>query len=53
MLLGGGQAWHILDLVWGDVVYAGTQSPEDTLSNPVKAWSNRFKSKRLIKAAMK
>ena len=53
MLLGGGQAWHILDLVWGDVVYADTTSPEDTLSSPIKAWYNRFKSKRLIKAAIK
>ncbi|MDR2922292.1 MAG: (Fe-S)-binding protein [Treponema sp.] len=53
MLLGGGEAWHILDLIWGDVVKADTRSPQDTLSNPIKAWSNRYKSKRLIKAVMK
>ena len=53
MLLGGGQAWHILDLIWGDVVYANTPCPQDTLSNTVTAWSNRYRSKRLIKAVMK
>ena len=53
MLLGGGQAWHILDLVWGDVVYSNTPYPEDTLSKTLKAWGNRYKSKRLIKAAMR
>jgi len=53
MLLGGAKAWHILDLVWSDVVHADTPSPEDTLSNPIKAWYNRFKSKQLIKAAIK
>jgi len=53
MILGGGRAWHILDLIWGDVVYASTPCPKDTLSSPLKAWGNRFKSKLLIKAAMK
>jgi len=53
MLMGGGHAWHILDLIWGDVVYANTPYPENTLASPIKAWGNRFKSKRLIKAAMK
>jgi len=53
MLQGGGQAWHILDLVWGDVVYANTPYPPNTLASPLKAWGNRFKSKRLIKTVMK
>jgi len=53
MLQGGGKAWHILDLVFGDVVYAGSPSPEDTLASPLKAWGNRFKSKLLIKSAMR
>ena len=52
MLQAGGQAWHILDLVWGDVVYANTPPPANTLASPLKAWSNRYKSKKLIKAAM-
>ena len=53
MLMGGGKAWHILDLVFGDVVYLNTQPPENTLANPLKAWGNRYKSKRLIKSAMR
>ncbi|MBS3994501.1 MAG: (Fe-S)-binding protein [Alkaliphilus sp.] len=53
MILGGGQAWHILDLIWGDVVYKNSKPPEDVLSNPVKAWINRFKSKGAIKRAIK
>jgi len=53
MLKAGGQAWHILDLVWGDVVYSSTQSPEDVLSSPLKAWSNRRRSKGLIKKVYK
>jgi Fe-S oxidoreductase len=53
MMKAGGRAWHILDLVWGDVVRSGTQSPEDVLANPLKAWRNRHRSKVLIKKAYK
>jgi Fe-S oxidoreductase len=53
MLQGGGQAWHILDLVWGDVVMKNTPPPQNVLASPLKAWGNRYKSKRLIKAAVK
>ncbi|MCL2205125.1 MAG: (Fe-S)-binding protein [Treponema sp.] len=53
MLQAGGNAWHILDLIWGDVVYANTSPPANVLANPIKAWGNRYKSKSLIKAAMK
>jgi len=49
MLKGGGQAWHILDLIFGPVVYANTQPPEDVLSQPLKAWRNRRKSRQAIK----
>jgi len=49
----GGKAWHILDLVFGDVVHANTPPPEDTLSKPLKAWRNRYRSKQLIKSAMR
>ncbi|MCL1994329.1 MAG: (Fe-S)-binding protein [Spirochaetes bacterium] len=52
MLQGGGKAWHILDLVFGDVVYANSLPPENVLANPLKAWGNRYKSKKLIKSAM-
>ena len=53
MVMGGGKAWHILDLVFGDVIYKNSPLPEDTLASPVKSWLNRHKSKRLIKSAMK
>jgi len=53
MLKAGGKAWHILDLVWGPVVYADTHPPEDVLANPLKAWKNRFRSKGLIKKEFK
>jgi Fe-S oxidoreductase len=53
MLQGGGQAWHILDLVFGDVVYSDTPPPENTLASPLKAWGNRRKSRQLIKKAIK
>ncbi|MCL2201600.1 MAG: (Fe-S)-binding protein [Oscillospiraceae bacterium] len=51
MLKAGGKAWHILDLVWGDVVTSNTVPPEDVLASPVKAWKNRYRSKGLIKKA--
>ncbi|MDR0490784.1 MAG: (Fe-S)-binding protein [Oscillospiraceae bacterium] len=53
MLKAGGQAWHILDLIWGDVVVSGAQSPEDVLSSTLKAWRNRYSSKKLLKSAFK
>jgi len=53
MMQANGQAWHILDLVWGDVVRADSVCPANVLASPVSAWKNRFKSKQLIKAAMK
>jgi hypothetical protein len=39
--------------VGDDVVYANTPYREDTLSQTLKAWSNRYKSKKTIKAVMK
>lgn len=53
MTLGGGNAWHILDLMWGDVVYKDSTPPEDVLSNPIKAWSNRYKTKMAIARVIK
>ncbi len=48
MLMGGASAWHILDLIFGDVVKKGDTPPEDTLSQPIKAWTNRYKTKKRI-----
>lgn len=53
MMIGGGDAWHILDLVWGPVVYSDSKPPEDVLSSPVKSWVNRFKSKQVMKKVLK
>ena len=53
LLKGGAQAWHILDLIWGPVVMAGDKSPADVLSNPVKSWINRYKSKKGIMQAVR
>jgi Fe-S oxidoreductase len=53
MLNAGGKAWHILDLVWGDVVFSGSACPADVLANPLSAWRNRFRSKGLIKKAFR
>ncbi|KXZ40432.1 Cysteine-rich domain-containing protein [Alkalithermobacter thermoalcaliphilus JW-YL-7 = DSM 7308] len=53
ILKGGSKAWHILDLIWGPVVYSKDAPPEDVLSSPVKSWINRYKSKVGIKKALK
>lgn len=53
MALGGGDSWHILDLIFGEVVTSQTPMPKDTLSNPMNAWSNRFKSKMIINNVMR
>lgn len=46
----GTKSWHILDLLWGDVVMKETQPPANVLASPVKSWLNRYKSKKeLIK----
>ena len=45
----GFESYHILDLIFGPVVYKDTKCPKDVLSNPVKAWENRFKTKLVIK----
>ncbi|MBP1042191.1 (Fe-S)-binding protein [Vagococcus sp. BWB3-3] len=48
MILGGGQAWHLLDLIFGDVVYQTDKSQTDPLSQPLSAWLNRYRSKKVI-----
>jgi len=53
MLKAKGEAWHIMDLIFGEVVYKNTAYPEDVLASPAKAWRNRGRSKKLIKKTMK
>jgi len=48
MYKAGRESYHILDLIFGPVVYKNTKSPEDVLSNTIKAWVNRYKSKKII-----
>lgn len=53
MMKVGKKAFHILDLLWGPVVYANSDAPEDVLSSPVKSWVNRYKSKCVVKSVIK
>lgn len=53
MLMGGGKAWHILDLMWGPVVTEASLPPENVLASPVKAWTNRYRSKGVIARAIR
>lgn len=48
MLLGSGQAWHLLDLIYGPVIYQTTKCPAHPLSRPLKAWANRYQTKRIV-----
>jgi len=49
MIQGGAQAWHLLDLIFGDVVLQPDNCPRNVLASPLNAWLNRYKSKQLIK----
>jgi len=53
MLRAGGQAWHIMDLIWGDVVMNNSSYPVDVLAIGDMPWVNRAESKQLIEAAYK
>ena len=46
LMQGGGKAWHILDLLYGPVVYAGDEPPEDCLKVPDQVWANRFEARK-------
>lgn len=48
MEVGGGKAWHLLDLIFGPVVHLGDVPSKHALGNPVRAWTNRYKSKKII-----
>lgn len=51
MILGGGQAWHLLDLIFGDVVHQSDKSETHPLANPLRAWKNRYQSKKIVTKA--
>lgn len=53
MLKAGIKAWHILDLVFGDVITSLSIPPKDVLSSPINSWFNRYKSKKIILKSMK
>jgi Fe-S oxidoreductase len=53
ILKGGAKSWHILDLLFGPVIYEGDAAPVDVLSSPIKSWANRYKSKRDIAKIIK
>jgi Fe-S oxidoreductase len=53
MYKAGKESYHILDLIFGPVVYKSTKSPQDVLSSPIKAWTNRYKSKKIIEKIIK
>lgn len=48
MILGGGEAWHLLDLIFGPIIYNATKSPRHPLNNPLEAWKNRYLSKIIV-----
>ena len=41
-------AWHLLDLLWGPVVYASDVPPEDVLALPENVWHNRFLARKKL-----
>ncbi|MGG5369153.1 heterodisulfide reductase-related iron-sulfur binding cluster [Enterococcus sp. AZ196] len=51
MILGGGQAWHLLDLIFGEVIHKSDKTPTHPLDNPLRAWKNRYQSKRIVTKA--
>lgn len=53
MRRGQKKAWHILDLLFDDVVTENSPQPEDSLSKSAVAWKNRYKTKCGIKKCMK
>jgi len=53
MYKAGKESYHILDLIFGPVIYKNTKSPQDVLASPIKSWTNRYKSKKIIKSIIK
>lgn len=44
----GGRAWHILDLIWGPVIYADDEATPDVLEHPDCVWHNRYETRKQI-----
>lgn len=42
------KAWHILDLIWGPVVYANDEPNADVLECPGEVWHNRFETRKQL-----
>lgn len=49
----GKESYHILDLIFGPVVYKSTKCPSDVLASTIKSWTNRYKSKKIIEKIIK
>ena len=49
----GKESYHILDLIFGPVIYKNTKSPRDVLASPIKAWTSSHKLKKIIKKLIK
>lgn len=51
MMNGGGQSWHLLDLIWGPVIMQGDHCPENVLNSTYTSWKNRYRTKRILEHA--
>ena len=51
MSIGGARSWHLLDLIFGPVVHLGDQPKPNDLGNTLKAWQNRYRTKKIIQKA--
>ncbi|EPS52273.1 cysteine-rich domain-containing protein [Clostridium botulinum A1 str. CFSAN002368] len=47
MIKGGAKSLHILDLIFGEKIV--NQDKDIKINSPLKSWSNRLKTKRMIK----
>ncbi|MCC8106210.1 MAG: (Fe-S)-binding protein [Clostridiales bacterium] len=52
MLQAGVKAWHILDLIYGPVVYRNDLPTENIIEDPGNVWRNRVTAKECMKKAM-
>lgn len=51
MLMGGGKAWHLLDLIFGPVINQQATCASHPLNQPVLAWKNRYQTKKIVNNA--
>lgn len=50
LMQGERNTWHILDLIFGDVVTKATVPPKDVLVVPEQVWHNRYKVRKELMA---